>query len=183
VASFLTLAKPGDGGNGMLNVQVIERLFDILGKEFQIYSDLLKMSADKTSIIVEGKVTELEEMVKSEQSLVLQIEKLEDEREELIDELAEEMKINASEITMSELMKKLDKDSAAKLAEYQKNMMDTLNELKRSNDLNSKLIQNSIDYINFSINLYTDNSANGNNYANTGQLNDGVKRNLLDVKL
>ena len=88
MASFLTLAKPGDGGNGMLNVQVIERLFDILGKEFQIYSDLLKMSADKTSIIVEGKVTELEEMVKSEQSLVLQIEKLEDEREELIDELA-----------------------------------------------------------------------------------------------
>jgi hypothetical protein len=54
----------------------VDGIIGVLEQEAGIYEDILKISQDKTNVIVEGKVAELESMFKLEQSLFLKIESL-----------------------------------------------------------------------------------------------------------
>ena len=58
----------------------IKKLIEILDKEAAIYEGLLKLSREKTDVIVKGKVTELEGITKVEQSMILQLARLEETR-------------------------------------------------------------------------------------------------------
>ena len=51
---------------------LINELISVLDQEARVYENILRMSKSKTNIIVEGKVAELDNMVKLEQSLILQ---------------------------------------------------------------------------------------------------------------
>jgi len=166
-----------------LDTQMINTLIVVLQQENRIYEELLKISKSKTNTVVEGKVSELESMVKLEQALVMQFGKLEKKREELIGGLSGILKLKPEEITVSELLKVTDSEQGKKLKECQDNLADTVSELKDINDLNAKLIQNSLDYINFSVNILTSAGASDNKYGNTGAVSEPKKRNLFDVKL
>jgi hypothetical protein len=71
-----------------LDTALVESLIEILDKEKNIYGSILKLSMDKKDVIVAGKVSELEGMTRLEQSVILKLGKLEDEREELTAKLA-----------------------------------------------------------------------------------------------
>lgn len=166
-----------------MNSQNVNELIDILGRETGIYEELLKISKDKTELIVKGKVDELDEITKLEQNYIADIGKLEYLREKTVKALTETLGVNHSDITISELIKHLNKDNAKELEECKKNLIDIIEEIKSVNELNSKLIQNSIDYINFSINILSSVPETNNNYGNTGDTKEGVQRNYFDVKL
>ena len=58
----------------------MERMIEILKKQLEIYQEILKISEDKTDIIVKDKVDELKDMVAREEELVGQFIPLEKER-------------------------------------------------------------------------------------------------------
>jgi flagellar biosynthesis/type III secretory pathway chaperone len=167
----------------VLDTQVINELITVLDQENRVFDSILKISKSKTNIIVEGKVSELENVVKLEQSLVLQMGRLEDMREKLVEKLAVHLRIKPSDITISELMKYIESEQAQKLKSFQDALCTTVNELKNSNELNAKLIKNSLVYIDFSINLFASVHTEGNNYGSTGTVGDTKKRTFFDVKL
>lgn len=158
-------------------------LLHVLSEELKIYNELLSLSKNKTDIIIKGKVTELDTMVKREQELIVELGDLESQREAAVDEIARRLNINPSEITMSELVDRLEPTQAQQLRKYQLNLTGILGELKELNDANSKLIKNSLEFINFSINIMAGATNTGNNYGGNGQVNDPGKRNLFDMKL
>lgn len=166
-----------------MNSQKINDLMDILEREAGIYEDLLKLSRDKTDIIVKGKVTELDNITKLEQTLILNMAKLEALREKIVNDLSAEIYVNPSEITVSELLKHLDDSQAQRLEAYKTNLLNTISEIKDINEVNSKLINNSIDYINFSVNILSSTPAGDNNYGNTGHTNEGKQKTYFDIKL
>ena len=166
-----------------MNSQKINDLMDILDREAGIYEDVLELSKNKTDIIIKGKVSELDNITKLEQSLIMEMGKLEDLREKTISDLSTDIKSNASEITVTELLKHLDDSQVERLEAYKANLLGIIKEIKNVNDLNSKLIQNSIDYINFSINILSSTPAADNNYGNTGLTNQDKKKTYFDVKL
>ncbi len=163
--------------------QLILDLIGILEQENRVYDDILKISKNKTNIIIEGKVSELESIVKLEQSLVLQMGKLESQREEMIEKMSGFLKVDPADITITELMKYLEPGQAMKLKGVQDKLGNTLKELKGANELNSKLIKNSLDYISFSVNILTDAGTGSNNYGHSGQVGDSKKRSFFDIKL
>jgi len=166
-----------------LDTLIVEKLIEILGKEAEVYRNLKEISDKKTNVIVEGKVSELENIIKLEQSLVVQIGKLEDRREELVSQLSKELDIKPADLTVSELVKHLDKEQAAKLESCQDIMVNIMNELKNTNELNSRLIKNSLEYIDFSINLVAAAGSSDNNYGNSGHVSNSKKRNFFDARL
>lgn len=166
-----------------MNRQNVIELINILERETEIYEELLKISKDKTDIIVKGKVTDLENITKVEQNFALDIERLEALREKVIKNLADDIGINHSNLTISKLIKYLDKENAQELEKCKENLLGIINEIKNINDLNAKLIQNSIDYINFSINLLASIPEANNNYSSTGNSNEGMQKTYFDVKL
>ena len=166
-----------------MDTELMNRLIEVLNKETAMYEGILKLSKNKTDVIVEGKVTELESITRLEQSMILQLGKLEEEREELVDKLAAQLNIKASDITLTSLENNFPKEQSERLENCQKKLPKLVNELGEANVLNSKLIRNSLDYIDFSINILTNAGSTGNIYGNSGQSNDSKKRNFFDMKL
>ncbi|HOM01326.1 MAG TPA: flagellar protein FlgN [Acetivibrio sp.] len=166
-----------------MNNRLINDLMDVLSQESKIYEDILEISKNKTDVIVKGKVSELESITNLEQSLIFKIGKLEESRENIVSEISDAIGINPSEITMSELEKHVDENQAERLRDYKKHMSSIIEEIRDINEINSKLIKNSIDFIDFSINILTSINAQGNNYSKEGQINDGKKKNYFDIKL
>lgn len=164
--------------------ELVEKLIDVLNKEADIYDDILKLSKNKTNVVVEGKVTELESIVKLEQTLVLKMGQLEGIREELAGKISAQLAVEPSEMTISQLSRLLKADEAEGLEKVQKKLSGVLSDLKTTNRLNTKLIKNSLDYIDFSLNLMTStNVLTANNYSNSGTVGTAGKRSLFDVKL
>jgi flagellar biosynthesis/type III secretory pathway chaperone len=166
-----------------LDTVLIDGLISVLNKETAMYEGILKLSKNKTDVIVEGKVTELESMTRLEQTMILQLGKLEAEREKLVDTIAAELKLKAPDITLAGLEKLFPKEQAEKLKACHNKLPKLVKDLGEANVLNAKLIRNSLDYIDFSINILTNVGATGNNYGYSGQSSDSKKRNFFDMKL
>lgn len=166
-----------------METYLVGQLTEVLNKEYEIYDTLSKLSNNKTDLIVGGKVNELENVVKIEQSLVLKVSKLEDEREKIVENLCRVLGKKPEDITVSQLSEQLGENEASVLKQCQEKILKKLGALKNTNELNSKLIKNSLEYIDFSINMMTSIDTVTNSYGNTGHSGDTKKRNLFDVKL
>lgn len=166
-----------------METALVRQLASILSQENEVYETLSKISGNKTDLIVGGKVVELENIVKVEQSLLLKISKLENEREKLVEKLSELLGKKPEDITISELVSKVGEGESEQLRACQEKMVKTINNLKNVNELNSRLIKNSLQYIDFSINMMTSIDTVTNSYESTGHSGDSKKRNLFDVKL
>ena len=166
-----------------MDTLLVDRLIEVLNKEAAVYEGILKLSKNKTDVIVEGKVSELENLTRVEQSMIIQLGRLEEEREEMVEELAVHLKVKSSDITLAGLEKLFPREQAEKLKDCHRALPQIINDLSEANVLNSKLIRNSLDYIDFSINILTNAGSTGNNYGNSGQSDNSKKRNFFDVKL
>lgn len=160
-----------------------EQLIEILEEMNRVYEGMLKLSVKKKDIIVQGKVSELEKIVKTEQTLVIEAGKLENKREEIITEISKEIGINTAEVTIKQLEKRSGKRHAKNLKECRNKLVKTLDELKSQNELNSNLIKNSLDYIDFSLNLFSNINSDSGSYVKNGEIGKPEKKNLFDVKL
>lgn len=170
-------------GGEALDTAMFDRLIEVMDKEKSIYEGILELSNKKTDIIVGGKVSELEGVTKLEQSMILKIGKLEEEREELILKLVDKNQDELSSVTLNSLIKKAPKAQAKQLKECGRQLEAVIKKLSEANSLNSKLIKSSLDYIDFSINVLTTAASPDNTYGNAGLSNDAKKRNFFDMKL
>ncbi len=162
----------------------IKQLIDILNRQTMVYESILKLSKQKTDLIVAGKIKELENLVKLEQVLVLQISRLEQQREETIESLSSQLALQHEDISITNLLTHLKEEQQAQLISFQKRMKETIEELKNTNDLNAKLIKQSLEYIEFSMNMITGTSVSGTQYEDKGTTKDSKgTRSLFDVKL
>jgi len=182
--AFMGGASGGAGGSERVRA-IAERLAAVLEGEAALYRDAVDISAKKTDIIVRGKIEELDSLVKAEQIIILKIGKLEDERERIIGELSEELDVSLQGAALSDISSYVDEGSYARLNDCHKSLSHTLGDLRNTNEMNSQLLQNALDYVNFSVNLITSNQDAGNIYTQDGD--DGGagrrRRSVFDVKL
>ena len=164
--------------------EIADRLAEVLEQEAALYQDASDISAKKTDIIVRGKIEELDSLVKAEQAIIIKIGKLEEEREEIVRALSSELALNLEGVTLSDINERLGAGSYTRLHNCQKSLADTIGGLKNSNDTNAQLIQNALDYVNFSVNILTTNQNAGNLYSQDGGEDAGKhRRSIFDVKL
>jgi len=164
--------------------QLASELADVLESETLLYKDASEISMKKTEVIVKGKIEELESLVKAEQAIILKIGKLEDHREEIISKLSLELDLDLKGLNLSQINDKLGESNSARLQACQGELINTLSGLKNKNETNEQLIQNALDYINFSVNLITTDNSGGINYSPDGE-EDSIagRKNIFDVKL
>ncbi|ADL69673.1 FlgN family protein [Thermoanaerobacterium thermosaccharolyticum DSM 571] len=144
----------------------INDLFDVLDGEMLLYKDLLDISTKKTDVIIHGKIQELDNMTKVEGSIICRLSKLEEEREKILSGYDD-----TGEITISELCKMLPEDDSKKLKKIQKEFESLLKALNDRNELNKSLLQQSIEYVNYSIGLISSNLVQDNGiYGDNGSI-------------
>jgi|YNPMSStandDraft_1061717.scaffolds.fasta_scaffold07151_1 predicted XRE-type DNA-binding protein len=162
---------------------ILKSLVGVLKQEAAIYEELLAMSKDKTHVIVKGKIQELEQIVKSEQDYILKLSELENERETFVDRLSAIKGTKAEELTISAITQMFAGKEAEELFIVQQKLMETIQSLSETNELNEKLIQSSLDYINFTISLITTAGDDDNSYDTNASLKAPKSKSLLDMKI
>ena len=134
---------------------LIEELIMVLGDEEKVYAEIIPVAEEKTRVIVNNDLQSLTGITDEEQKLVGKISKLEKKRQEVIRNIGIVMNKKESElnfITIIDLLKGQEKEQE-ELRKLHDRLKRTIDALKLINERNQMLIKQSIEMIDFDINL------------------------------
>ncbi|SHI61915.1 FlgN protein [Geosporobacter subterraneus DSM 17957] len=161
----------------------VEQLITALKKEYDIYRDYVDIAKKKKDIIIKGNIKELDHITGLEQDMILNMGKIDKIRAAIIGNLLNELKVKEI-ANISELAPYLEEEDRVKVLNLKDKLEKVLQEIQELNDLNGRLIQQSLEYINFNLNLMTSASTQGTTYGNRAdEKNVKTKPNLFDVKI
>lgn len=134
---------------------LIETLIDVLGQENTEYEKLLELSDHKTTAIVNGDVNELQEILLKEQALIDSVNKLEEQRMENVGDICNVLNLKKKDIKLEDIIEVLKKQPKEhdQLEEMNAKLKRTLNQLMKINENNKLLIKESLDMVEFELNL------------------------------
>lgn len=163
---------------------LINNMIEILKAQYDNYINLLELSRKKSNVIVDGRMDELEKIVKLEERLIVEAGRLEQMRMNTAHEFASGLGIPQDQVTMDVLMEHGSEVHRKRLAELKGQLNQYVVEQKRINDLNERLIKNYLDYIEFSLNLLVGGDEQGLLYDSKNKGPSAMaKRNLYDKKI
>lgn len=134
---------------------LIETLIDVLKQENTEYEKLLELSDQKTAAIVHANIDRLQEILLEEQSLIDTINKLEDQRIENVSDICNVLNLKKKDIKLEDIVEVLKKQPKEhdELEEVNAQMKRTLNQLMKINENNKLLLKESLDMVEFELNL------------------------------
>ncbi|MDK2903478.1 MAG: hypothetical protein PWQ93_1397 [Clostridiales bacterium] len=134
----------------------IKQLVSILQGETEIYDQMLELCREETKVLVAGNVKRLDEIVKIQTDLIKQVGIYEMQRVECVNCIADELHLESDKITVSTLAERLDDHESLELKSIQEHLSAVLAEFRDLNEMNSQLIKNSIDFIDYTLGLLLD---------------------------
>ena len=134
---------------------LIDSLINIMNDENRQYTELLDLSNNKTTAIVKGDVGQLQEIFGKEQKLIDILNRLEMERQSCVADICKILHLSPSEVKVREIVRLLEKKPKEHDALEQSylNLKNTVKQLTEVNDNNKQLLKQSMDMIEFEINL------------------------------
>lgn len=133
---------------------LIENLIITLESENDEYEKLIKLSREKTPIIIKGDLEALTEIVAKEQVHTDRIATLEQKRIEVVNDIATVLSKDANTMTIRQIIDLLsgqEKEQAA-LAKIHDKLKSTLDDMVVVNNVNKQFIEESLELVNFNIN-------------------------------
>ena len=131
---------------------LLEELLQTLEEQRRVMRLLLDLEEQKRTALVKTDLKELEKIVISEELLVAETGEIEERRYRISCALAEEMGVEPQKISMSAL-REFFPGQAEGLEAVQQELQEVLEDLQRINGQNYELIQQSLRYVDFAINL------------------------------
>lgn len=148
---------------------LIQELIQTLQSEETLYQELIPIATRKTRVIIDNDLTSLQRITNQEQLIVEKINALERKREEVVINIGTVINRNPSTLTMKKIIEILGKqpEEQKRLSELHDSLKSVVNTLVELNGRNKSLIQQSLEMIEFNINLIqsTRMSPGSNNYT------------------
>mgnify|MGYP000844164544 FL=1 len=168
---------------------LIENLISILELESSEYEELLGLSMKKTPIIVSGDLQALQQITDEEQNVVSRINHLESKRLEVIKDIANVMNKDVNTLKLVNLIQMLESrpEESRRLSAIHDKLKSIVENMKRSNDQNKELIANSLEMVEFDMNLFqtmktAPETANYNKGAHSAGDAIGLDKSGFDAK-
>lgn len=162
--------------------KMVEDLYMILSKERDVYEEAFQIAEEKQTVIVDGKMKELEKMTHREQALVASLIKLENMRGKVLDDLIRALQAEHVN-TLTDLLPYLDEASKNKLNQVKGELSSVVFKLKDKNELNGKLLEQSLDLIHLNIELMSSLEADGQYTENATDTKAKTKSSIFDAKV
>lgn len=150
-----------------------EKLLDVLARQRAEYERFVGLLKKKEKLIIDGKAKELEKLVKEEHKQVDLIEELEDERQRVAREFEDE---GGKPPSLMRLLERAPDEVREPLESESMSLMETLNQIAALNRSNAELIQTSMEYIRYNINLLTSSGAKESVYEVDGKMRSAEKK-------
>lgn len=166
---------------------LIEELIETLTEEELLYKELLPVAEEKTKIIIENNLEELQRITTIEQEFVDKIAVLENQRQKTISNIGIVMSQDVKNLTLTNLsamLKNQPKEQEA-LNKLHDGLKDVLERIREVNVQNKSLIEQSLEMIEFNMNvMQSERVAPVNNYNRTAATMDipFSQRGMFDAK-
>ncbi|WP_062050216.1 flagellar protein FlgN [Bacillus sp. JCM 19034] len=131
----------------------MQTLIQLMGRLDEIQHELLKIAKQKVEPIKKGNPKEIEALVRNEAKLIRQLEATEVLRTKAVKSFLHEQGISKEMATVSELLKWANEEDAQRLTTLQQSLLDTTDKLKRQNQFNQQLIDESLQFVTLSLDL------------------------------
>ncbi|MDR5659770.1 flagellar protein FlgN [Serpentinicella sp. ANB-PHB4] len=166
----------------------IEQLKEALEKELELYEKVLELGESKVNIVVKGKVKELEDITKKEEQYVVNMGTFEKVRRSIFVNIASELQCREIE-SLSQLIlileeRNYDDHELKTLDDLRNKLMSVIDKIKAANELNEKLIKQSLNYISVNKELLLSAENPGNQYGKKAEENEKkTNTSFLDVRV
>lgn len=133
----------------------VHTLIDLLEQLDTVHLHMLDLAAEKKKVIIANEVESLIKIMNQEAKLVKQIEILEQKRAASAQQYLRERGIKSElNLNLTELSRLVfDVEEKKRLLAIQEKLSETLQKLKRANELNQKLIEQSLSFIDLSLDI------------------------------
>jgi hypothetical protein len=159
------------------------RLLTVLEKIVKLQKSLHQIALKKTDILKADDIEALSQLMKDELKHIKAIEMVNGEREQIQRQLANELLLPPTNITISQLLKSSmlkDKESLRKL---QAKLIEQTQSLKGINEFNQQLLQQSLNFVNLNLDLVLGQQESSNYTDNTSNEEESTaSRSLFDSK-
>jgi flagellar biosynthesis/type III secretory pathway chaperone len=153
----------------------LAQLYGVLQEESFLYEELLKLSKEKREILLNKKIGELPSITRKEGCLVEKISKLEDERIELLHEVAERGGVPVESVNLSKIIEIAPEGMGEQFTKLRATFRATLEELQRLNELNEGMITDSLSYIKLTLDTIRNTvESQHSTYGGQGKRKEGV---------
>lgn len=148
----------------------IDQILETLDKLERMHRSLLELAYKKTDIIKANDMEQLNAILKNEQAHIAAIETLEQQRQKMVTDYLEAKGIAFTDApTVAQLIEAANEDEKPKLAAVRERLLTLVNELKEANLLNQKLVMQSLQFVNFTLDmLQPQRSSQSNTFNYTG---------------
>ncbi|MCE5169300.1 flagellar protein FlgN [Paenibacillus profundus] len=133
-------------------------LIDVLSRMETVYQQLESIGEAKTQVIIQNDIKELVRLSNQESKWLKGLSALEEEREEAVYAFLQSKGIKSKlKLTLTEIMKLVfDAQERTQMMAVQERIAATLQRLKQVNDHNQTLIEQSLHFVEYQLNLFID---------------------------
>lgn len=130
-----------------------EAICSTLTKLERMHKSLLELAIKKTEIITVGNIEALDQMLKDEQAHVAAIDKLEQQRQKQVTDYLEAKGLASTDkATVADVIEAAEQQTEKDtLSAVRNRLLQIINDLKNQNDLNQKLVFQSLQFVNFTL--------------------------------
>lgn len=160
----------------------IQPLLETMDKLQEAHEALLELAKGKTEVLVSNDIDQLNMIVNRENKWVRAITEANQQRIQIIGSYLISRGYNPNpKITVSDLIKVIFKaEEKQALMEAQQKLLVTIEELKESNVINQQLIEQSLAFVNYSLDLVIGAPEDDMVYRNPNQVKSGNRLGMFD---
>ncbi|MEN1967323.1 flagellar protein FlgN [Lentibacillus sp. N15] len=162
----------------MLSVQ---QMIQAIEKLLTIHKSLLRISTEKTTIVKNGDTEQLQPLLMKERRHIQALEQTEAFRQQTVTDWAAKSGFQQQSVTITDILEQLpDEQDKEQLADVTTELTNVVTALKRQEQLNRVLIQQSLQFVDISLDMINP-SLKKLNYGQA-QLIDTDKQSVFDSK-
>jgi len=155
----------------------------VLEQEAEVYRALVELSAKKRDALVAGQLSAVDEVVRAEEALLWKAGRVEETRQMVATELADLLDLKDDQRTLARLIEAIGEPAAVGLRRRQDEILKAVAELKTSNELNGRLIEQALAQVRLTVGLLAKNRPGGPAYGPEGQVAVGDTPLKLDKQV
>ncbi|MFZ3576903.1 flagellar protein FlgN [Virgibacillus sp. DJP39] len=160
----------------------LQSIINTLEKLVMIHDSLLSISEQKTKAIKEGNTDSLQPLIVKESKHIQALEQVEAIRQKEVKNWFETNNLQTEDHTITRMLEKtVDNEKQKAVAEVITRLTKVVTDLKQQEQLNKSLIQQSLQFVELSIDMMNPSISNLN-YGNKKETESSLKRSVFDSK-
>ncbi|OON93954.1 MAG: hypothetical protein ATN31_04835 [Candidatus Epulonipiscioides saccharophilum] len=165
---------------------VAHELVNVLREQKECYEGLYTLATYKARAVVEKDIDFLKEVVSREEEFIGRVDILDRKREGVFKDISQVTGLNLSDLTLTKIINKIgpDKEISKELIKIRKELLVMIEKVKNQNDRNKKLIKQSMEFVEFTLNAIQTTRLGGIDvgYSRPGFENIKETRRVFDAR-